>query len=208
VFGTAASSPSAQTCSWPSTRSVSSTFTPAALVERHAEPRELGARLDAGRPDERVRQDPLAVRECCRAGVDGFQGRLDVDLDAALDQLARRILAEPRRDLGEDLGRGVDEHPALRRVPESRVVANRVPDQVGELCKRLDARVAGADEDEAQLALPVGLVRGDVGRLQALQHVVAELDRVGEVLEAERVVGEPGIGSAREIEPTASTRSS
>jgi hypothetical protein len=164
----------------------------AALVERQAELGELGARPDARRPDKGVREDPLAVRELRRTGLGRLQRRVDVDLDAALNQLAGRVLAQPRRDLRKDLRRGVDEHPALRRVPEAWVVADRVAHEVGELRQRLDARVAGADEDEGQLTLPVRLVRGDVGRLQPLQDVVAEVDRVGEVLEAERMVGEPG----------------
>ena len=90
---------------------------------------------------------------CAACGVDRLERRVDADLDPALGQLLGRVLAEPRRDLGQDLRRRVDEHPALRRVPEARVVAQRVADEVGELGERLDARVAGADEDEGQLAL-------------------------------------------------------
>ena len=92
----------------------------------------------AGRPDERVRVDALAVRE--RGGVllHGLEGGLDPDVDAPLLELARRVVAEPRRDLREDLGRRVDEHPALRDFPQPRVVAERVADEVGELGERLD----------------------------------------------------------------------
>ncbi len=175
----------------------------AALVERQAEPRELGARLDAGRPDERVREHRGTVRERCRAGVDGLQGRVDVDLDAPFDELARRVFAEPRRDLGEDLGRRVDEHPALRDLAQARVPAKRVLDEVGELCERLDAGVARADEHEAELR---ALRPAGGRRLELAQDVVAKGDAVGEILEAEAVLGEAGApGRPRLTAPSATT---
>src|SRR5438045_1354090 len=83
--------------------------------------------------------------------------------------------------------RAGDEHPALPRLAERRVVAERVADEVGELGERLHARVARADEDERELTLAVRLVRRRRGGLEAAQDVVPEGDRVGERLEAERV---------------------
>ena len=64
----------------------------------------------------------------------------------------RGVVAERRRDLGEDPRRRVDEHPAARRRAQARVVAQRVLDEVGQLRERLDPCVAGADEDERQVA--------------------------------------------------------
>jgi hypothetical protein len=104
----------------------------------------------------------------------------------------RRVVAEPPRDLRQDLRRRVDEHPALARLAERRVVAECIPDEVGEFGERLDARVAGADEDEGELVLAVRLVRRRRGGLQPAQDVVAEVDRVRERLEAAPVVGEAG----------------
>ena len=71
-------------------------------------------------------------------------------------------------------------------MPES------VADQLVELRERLDARVAGADEDEGELA---GAVARRIRRrrgFESLQDVVAELDRVLERLEAERVLCQSG----------------
>ncbi len=64
---------------------------------------------------------------------------------------ARRVLPEPARDLGEDLRRRVDEHPALWRLAERGVGAERGMRHVVQLGQRLDARVARADEHEAEL---------------------------------------------------------
>ena len=108
-----------------------------------------GGRAHARRPDERVRVDALAVRERRGVLLHGLEGGLDPDVDAPLLELARRIVAEPRRDLGEDLGRRVDEHPARRDFLQPWVVAERIADEVRELGERLDACVARADEDEA-----------------------------------------------------------
>ena len=71
-------------------------------------------------------------------------------------------------------------------------MAERVADEVGQLGERLDARVTGADEDEAQLPQPLLLVLGGHGGLEAAEDVVAEVDRSRQRLEAERVLGEPG----------------
>jgi hypothetical protein len=84
------------------------------------------------------------------------------------------------------------EDPALLRVPQLGVVAQRVADEVGELGQRLDARVARSDEDEGQLPQPVRVVRSGVCRLQPLEHVVAQVDRVGKGLEADAVLGQAG----------------
>ena len=86
-----------------------------ALVERQAELAEHRVRLHAGRPDERVRRDALAVRQDGLVCGERLERRRDVDLDAAPCELPRRVVAEPRRDLGQDLRRRVDEHPALSR---------------------------------------------------------------------------------------------
>ena len=88
--------------------------------------------------------------------VERLERRRDVDLDPAPRELPRRVVAQPRRDLGQDLRRRVDEHPALSRLAEARVVAHRVDHEVGELGERLDPRVAGADEDERQVRVAAG----------------------------------------------------
>ena len=67
------------------------------------------------------------------------------------DELARRILAQPRWDLRQDLRRRVDEDPALRGSAQLRVPAEGVGDEIRELGERLDARVTGSDEHEAEV---------------------------------------------------------
>src|ERR671931_2542685 len=104
-----------------------------------------------------------------------LEGRLHTDVDAAARELVRRVVAEPARDLRQDLRPRVNEHPALARLAERRVVAERIPDEVGELGERLDARVAGADEDEGELSLAMRLGRRGRGGLQTAHDVVAEV---------------------------------
>ena len=160
-----------------------------ALVERKPELREQGARLHSCRPDQRSRRDARAVREDGLAAVVGLERRPDVDLHTAALEMASGVLAEPARDLREDLRRGVDEHPALGDTLERGVVAQRGVREVVELAERLHARVAGADEDEPEL---VGSVGVDRRTLELVQHAVAQRDCVREVLEADPVLAQPG----------------
>ena len=99
-----------------------------------------------------------------------------------------RVVGEPARDLGQDRGRRVDEHPPLRDVPQARVVADGVVDELLHLCQRLDPRVSGADEDEAEVpgrSCGVGL-----GEVEPADDVVTQVDGVGEALERHRVLGQ------------------
>src|SRR5205085_1201957 len=123
------------------------------LVDREAELGEVRVGTYPGRPDERVGADPLAVGEEDVVRPRLLERRPDADLDTAAGELVRRVVAEAGRDLGEDLRRRVDEHPALPHSAERRVVAERGADEGGKLGERLDARVAGADEDEGELPL-------------------------------------------------------
>src|SRR5262245_6689144 len=122
-----------------------------------------------------------------------------MDLDAATLEPASRVAAEPARDLREDLGRGVHENPALGNALELRVGAQRCLRHVVELGERLDARVAGADEDEAELRRVLWI---DRRALELQEDVVAEPDCVGEVLEADAVLGQAGYrqGAGRRAE--------
>ena len=89
VFGTAAQSPSDQTFSSPSTRSVASTRT---RPGRRAAGRTRAATATpyAGRPDERAGRHGRPVREDGALAVVGRQRLADVDLDAPLLELAAR----------------------------------------------------------------------------------------------------------------------
>ena len=146
---------------------------PPALVERELELRQKRVRANAGRPDQRSRRNARAVGEQRLAAVVRLERRRDVDLDSASREPSGGVLAEPSRDLGEDLRRRVDEHPALRYVAQAGVRAQRCLRHVVQLCERFDARVARADEDEAELGRIVrdgstharaGGARGSAGR--------------------------------------------
>ena len=67
-----------------------------------------------------------------------------------------------------------------------------VSHEVGQLGQGLDACVAGADEDECQLGFGAVSVPLHDGRLEPSQDVVAEMDRVRKILEAEAVLGQAG----------------
>ena len=191
-FGTRAQSPSAHRPSWPSTRSSESTRT--------------APRSSTGRPSWRrigfgvtpavhtsvcvaIRSPPESTTVPGPADASVVEVWISTPRPA---ELLRGVLAEARRDLGQDLRRRVDEHPAQSRPLELRVVTQRVADEIRELGERLDARIARSDEDERQVCLGALAVVLGRGRLEPAQHVVAELDRVGEVLEAETVLGEAG----------------
>ena len=62
----------------------------------------------------------------------------------------------------------------------------RAAHEVVQLGERLDAGVAGAYEREREP--PLGGVEVGVREVELVQHVVAQRDRVGEVLELERVL--------------------
>jgi hypothetical protein len=133
-----------------------------------------------------------SVRERDGVLLYGFEGSRDPDVDSALPELPRCVLAQPSGNLGEDLRRGVDEHPALPDVLESGIEPRRVVEEIGQLCQRLDSCVAGAHEDEAEVAL--GVVRGQrrVRELQLAEDVVAQVDGVRKALEPQAVFGEAG----------------
>jgi len=70
----------------------------------------------------------LAVRERGGVRIERRERRADANVDAALDELPRRVAAEAGRELREDLRSCVDEDPALVFVGELGVVAERVAD--------------------------------------------------------------------------------
>ena len=121
-----------------------------------------------------------------------------MDLDASTLEPARRVLAELARDLGEDLRRRVDEHPALWHLAERGVGAERRMCHVVQLGQRFDSGVSRSHEHEAELGRVVGM---DRGALELQQDVVAERDRVSEVLEADPVLREPGHGKGARRRP-------
>ena len=155
--------------------------------------------------DQRARRDGASVREHgFLAGRRGEPG-LEEQLDAALAQDALREAAQLLRHLGEDPVLGVDQHDAdLARV-DLRIVRRHTPDEVVQLRHHFDAGEAAAGDDERQQLSPQLLVVAlDRRLLQRADHVVAQVQRVVQVLERQRMLRQPaqppevGDGAERE----------
>ena len=165
------------------------------LGEREPElPHDRG-RLHAGGPADRARGHALAGRERGRALVHALEASARAQLDAARPQLPRRELREALRDLGHDLVERLHEDPARAGAAAARVLLDRVVHVVLELRDPLDARVAGADEDEGEVLAPALVVRERLGYLEVHERAVAQRDAVRERLEA-RGRARPGPVSA------------
>jgi hypothetical protein len=74
------------------------------------------------------------------------------------------------------------------------VVTARVTSHVLQLGECLDARVAGADEDEGEGGVADGGVAGGGGDVELFEDVVAQADGLFDGLEADAVLGEAGDG--------------
>ena len=154
---------------------------PAALVERHAEVLEDRLRRDAGGPDDGPGRQRLAAGEPGAIRADLLQRGLEADVDAAAAQLAQRVVGELGVDLRQHPVGRLDQDPAHPVQAGARVALHRVGGEVLELGQRLEAGVAAADEDVGEQLVAAGRVLGRVGVLERLDHVVAQVDRVGEV---------------------------
>ena len=137
-------------------------------------------RRDAGGPDDGAGRQRLAGREPGAVGRDLLQRRPEPDVDAAAAQLPQRVLGELGVDLGQHPVGRLDQDPAHPVQAGARVALHRVGGEVLQLGERLEAGVAAADEDVGEQLVAPRRVLGRVGRLQRLDHVVAQPDRVGE----------------------------
>ena len=199
--GAAAQSPIAQTESIPCTRRWSSTGTRPRSSSGSESSRRLGMRGDSGGPDDGPGRQRLAGREPGRVGADLLERRAEADVDAAAAQLAQRVVGELGVDLRQDPVGGLDQDPAHPVQARPRVALDRVGGEVLELGQGLEAGVAAADEDVGEQLVAAGGIVGRVGRLERLDHVVAQPDRVGEALEADRVL-DRGQGPAAPARPS------
>ena len=75
--------------------------------------------------------------------------------------------------------------------------------QLLQLGDGFDSREAGAGEDEREA--PLGALGIGVGELDPAQHVVAQADRVADVLERRARAPQAGTGGVRVTEPSAIT---
>src|SRR2546422_2795553 len=100
---------------------------------------------------------------------------------------------ERLRQLREDERLGVEEDDAdLLRLDVSEGLRRR-PHEVVQLGDRLDAREPAAGDDEREECLVDLGVALDVGLLERVDDAVPKRERVAEVLERQRVLGEPGL---------------
>ena len=147
-------------------------------------------RRDPGGPDDRGRRDPLAGRERREVRSGLVEPRPEPHVDAAAAELLDRVLGQGEVDLGEHPVRGLDQDPAHAVQAGARVTLDRIGGEVLKLGERLQPRVAAAHEDVGEERLAAGRVLGGVRPLERLDHVVPEPDRVGQALEADRMLVE------------------
>ncbi len=176
-----------------------------AVVERQPEPRDDRVRLDAGRPGHRPRRDDLAGRRARPMPSETRSIVVDVqDLDAAPAQLAGRGLGEvgarspasrgraPRRARSAARAaasagrgrRGRRRSPAARRCP-------RGPRSRRRRRRRSAARVrvSSSSTDSAVSSVWIRRLRSAIASESVLKPTACSAS--------------PGIGSVREIEPSA-----
>ena len=126
---------------------------PAALVQREVGRRERRVRLHAGRPDDRVGVELLAVAEDHVTLLAGLQPGLQLDVHVPLAELVDGVPAELLADLRQDPAGRLHQHPAHVVRVDVVVVPGGVAGHVLELRERLDTGVPAADEDEGQRGL-------------------------------------------------------
>ena len=111
----------------------------------------------------------------------------------ALAQLLDRVAAQVLADLGQDAAGRLDEHEPQVALGQLWVVARGVVRHVLDLGQRLDAGVAAADEDEGQQLRCARRVVGDGRRdVQLVEHLVAQRDRLLDLLEPDAQLGQAG----------------
>ena len=102
------------------------------------------------------------------------------------------VVAQPAAQLRQHPWGQVDQHPAHLLGPQPRVVGGRPRGDQLHLGGGLGAGVPGPHDHEGAAGPPAVRVVGGVGVLQLPEHVVAQVGRLGQGLEAEAVLGHPG----------------
>ena len=193
-------SPTTCTSGWPGQREVGLHGDPAGAVDLGAgllaeHPAER-AGLHAGGPDLGGGVDPadlaVGVLDLDAVGVDVGDHRAELDLDADLVELAAGAAAELLAERRQHVGRGVEQDDAGGgRVDAAEVAAQGAVGELGDLAGHLHAGRAGADDDEGQQPVDLGLVVGQLGELERAEDAAAQLEGVVDALHAGRELGEP-----------------
>ena len=148
-------------------------------------------RLDAACPHDGARPDPRTVAEdhavLAHLGERGTQ----VELEATLPELAFRVVAHGGLLLGEDAVLELDD--VERDLVRADLLVEAAPDaahEVLDLAGGLDSAEPGAAHHERELRAPLLGILLEVGALEHLDDPVAERERIGQRLHADRVVGD------------------
>ncbi len=150
---------------------------------------------DAGRPHLARAIDPAfaAVLLLDRDAfvVDRRHHRVELDLDVHLLQPSLRLEAQLGAHGRQHGGRGVEQdHPALAGRDGPKCPGQGALGQLDDLAGQLDTGGSGPDHDEGEPPLALGMVGGDLGRLERAEDAAAQLQRVIDGLHAGGVGGE------------------
>jgi hypothetical protein len=143
-------------------------------------------------PHERPGAHDVPALELRAVGGGLLDGVAHTDLDTAGTQHLVRGPRQARVQLGQHLGRDVEQQPADLLVAQLRVPFG---DGLGEqrpLRGDLGPGVAGADDHERAAGVALGLVVGDGGEFDLADDVVPQVERLGHAAEAVRVLGDAG----------------
>src|SRR5881394_556682 len=147
-------------------------------------------RRDASGPNNGTGWQSLTAGEAGTVGGHFLQRRLEANVDAASTQLTQRVISETDVDLGQDPPGRLNQHPAHPVETGAWIALHRVGGKVLKLGECLKARVSTTDEDVGEQLVAAGRIFARVRRLQRLDHMVAQPDRVGQALEADRMLSE------------------
>ena len=112
---------------------------------------------------------------------------LGAHVDAAVLELAPRVLRQTLPERRQHAVAAFEQHDAhVGRRELGILVRQHEPHELGERARELDSGRAAADDAEREQPPPLVGVGGDGRLLEAVEHVVAELQRLAEILEAER----------------------
>ena len=147
--------------------------------------------LDAAGPHHRSGRDELVVADQDAILPNLPERRAEVQLEAALAELAVRVGAHLRLLLGQDAVLELHDVDPKLIGPDLRIEAPAdAPHEVLDLAGGLDPAEAGATDHEGELSVArIGILL-EVGTLEHLDDPIAERERIGQGLHADRVLGE------------------
>ena len=161
----------------------------------------MRARGVAGGPDDRLRGDD-PPRGVDRSRPDVGHQRLGAHLDAQAPQLLLGLRAQALGIGGQEPRPALEQHDrGLAGIDVAEVPAQRVPPDLGDGARHLDAGRAAADDDEGQVGMAADRVGFPLRVLEGEQHPAADLERVLQALEPRRerlpfIVAEVGVAGA------------